>query len=140
MVKHILAGLVVICLAAACSDETKLEGKWQMQWMETGGVRTAVDTIYYNFQNNLFLFQYRLPNNQTAGIYGYKELKNDDQTLVLEIDDREGLGAPNSPSGLQQFYTISGWESATHTFTVDKLTRSQLILSDEKSSYIFRKF
>ena len=140
MIKHILAGLVLICLAASCSDETKLEGKWQMQWMETDGVRTAVDTVYYNFQNNLFMFQYRITADQVGSVYGYKELKNDDQTLVLEIDDREGPNTPNSAATLERFYQISGWEEATHTFTVDKLTRSKLILSDDKHSYIFRKF
>lgn len=140
MIKQILAGLVFICLAAACSDETKLEGKWQMQWVETDGVRTPVDSIYYNFQNNLFMFQLRQHDNSVFLVYGYKELKNEDQTLVIEVDERQGEHTPNSQNALKKFYEISGWTNATHTFTVDKLTRSRLILSDERASYIFRKF
>ena len=49
----------VTILMAACSNDTehKLEGKWQLQQVEANGDVIQADTVFYNFQNILFMYQ-----------------------------------------------------------------------------------
>lgn len=132
MIKRFLAALACICFFVSCSDEDyKLEGKWQMQQVEGTGVVMPVDTVYYNFQNNLFMYQ--IANGEAADYvaYGYKTVEEKDQ-LVLEIDTQQ--------TDMELFFSKSDWPEATRIFKIDKLTRSKLILQDNGKTYIFRKF
>jgi hypothetical protein len=119
----------LICLAA-CSKDTddKLEGKWQMQQIEADGHVQKTDTIYYNFQTSLF--QYQIYNAQTNGYpnrYGFKTMKGDNELLLeLEADD--------------VFLKLTDWTSKNRTFTIEKLTGRELILTGDGRRYTFRKF
>ncbi|WP_106828292.1 lipocalin-like domain-containing protein [Parabacteroides pacaensis] len=131
MVKQFLAIIALTSILFACSDEdSKLEGKWQMTQMEVNGSVMPIDTIYYNFQNSLFMYQ--IYNAVMGGYqaYGYKKVEDKDK-LVLEMD---------SKTNLTEFYRRSDWTSNTRIFAIEKLSGSKLILQEGGKKYIFRKF
>lgn len=131
MIKQFLISVVLIGALVACSDDdSKLEGKWQMQQMEVNGEVMPVDTIYYNFQNKLFMFQVANGVNDVYA-YGYKTLE-DDKKVVLEIDPEK--------NDVNAFLQKSGWETNPCIFSINKLSHSKLILQHNDKIYTFRKF
>ncbi|MDR1879436.1 MAG: lipocalin-like domain-containing protein [Tannerellaceae bacterium] len=119
---------VMVCVLAACGNDLddKLEGKWQLQQVETDGIIQHVDTIFYNFQTSLFMYQIYVPaKDQFQYSYGFKEI--DDTRLFLEIINEDLL-------------PYTDWESTKRTFTIEKSTRSRLVLGSGKKRYTFRKF
>jgi hypothetical protein len=127
----LIAGLAGICLLAftACSNDItdKLDGKWQMRQVETGGNVQQVDTVFYNFQTSLF--QYQIYNPRTDGYsvrYGFKTVTDGELFLELETSD--------------DFLKQTDWDSAARAFTIEKITGKELILTGEGKRYTFRKF
>lgn len=132
MIKQLTAGLALLCSVVACSDDDhKLEGKWQMRQIEADGQVMPIDTIYYNFQNSLFMYQ--IANGVAGGYsaYGYKTLEGDDK-LVLEIDEKV--------ADLNTFYSKSHWTENPRIFSILKLSRNEMILQYDGMKYTFRKF
>lgn len=124
----------VMALTAACHDDTEhmIEGKWQLQQMEAGGNVVQADTVFYNFQNRLFMYQIYQPSKDTViHRHGFNTLE-DDTRLTIEL-------VPN-PYGLGSFMPYTDWPSKTRVFTIEKLNGKQLILESEGKRYIFRKF
>lgn len=133
MVRNILIAVCVILFAACSKDtESKLFGKWQLQQTEANGVVQDVDTIYFNFEHSLFMYQVYLPViDSFRHSYGYNTLEGD-KTLLLELTA--------NPAPVDRFLPYTDWDSAKRTYTIDKLTTKQLILSSEGKTYTFRKF
>lgn len=124
----------VTILMAACSNDTehKLEGKWQLQQVEANGDVIQADTVFYNFQNILFMYQVYIPAEDKYVLqYGFNTIKDEDQ-LELELADDPGLAV--------HFLHYTDWKSATRTFSIEKMSGKQLILNSEGKRYIFRKF
>jgi hypothetical protein len=127
-----IAGFLSICLAGlvACSKDMddKLDGKWQIQQIEANGNVQKIDTIFYNFQTSLFLYQiYDVRTNGYPGRYGFKTMKGDNELLLqLETSD--------------DFLKQTDWTSKERTFTIEKVTGKELILTGEGKRYTFRKF
>lgn len=105
----------------------KLAGKWQLRSVESDLVSIPVDTVYYNFQNALFMYQVRLPDGQMPLSYGYKTVVGDDE-LLLELLDKSFVD------------TYTNWGDTAKVFTIKKLDSKQLVLESEKIIYNFRKF
>lgn len=123
----------VTILMAACSNDTehKLEGKWQLQQVEANGDVIQADTVFYNFQNILFMYQVYIPAEDDYVLqYGFNTIKDEDQ-LELELTE---------DAGLVDFLSYTDWKSKTRTFSIEKLSGKQLILNSEGKRYIFRKF
>ena len=123
-----------ILLFASCSkdNQDKLFGKWQMQKIEANGVVEAVDTIYYNFQHGLFMYQIYSPaTDKYPYIYGFN---------VMESEDKMELEMTSDPVPVKDFLPLTDWTSGKRTFTIDKLTVKELILSSDGKTYTFRKF
>lgn len=135
MKKHIyITGLILCLLAAACSEDTedKLNGKWQLQEVSQDGVSAKVDTIFYNFQDDLFQYQIYSPSGDSyRSLYGYRAL-NSDNVLALE------LAYP--PASVSAFLPYTDWTSAQQSFTLEKVSGSRLVLSASGKTYTFRKF
>lgn len=131
--KYWMIAAVVIILAACSNDtEHKLEGKWQLQQVEANGEVIQADTVFYNFQNILFMYQVYLADTDSVTYqYGFNTLK-DETSLVLELAD--------DPHSNIKFLSRTDWNSATREFTIEKLSGKQLILNSEGKRYIFRKF
>ena len=123
----------VVILMAACNNDTehKLEGKWQLQQVEANGEVIQADTVFYNFQNILFMYQiYQPDSNSVLYRYGYNTVNENKLTLELE----------HNPNTLDKFLPYTDWNSKTRVFTIEKLSGKQLILDSEGKRYIFRKF
>ena len=123
----------VAILMAACNNDTehKLEGKWQLQQVEANGDVIQADTVFYNFQNILFMYQiYQPDSNSVLYRYGYNTV--DENKLTLELE--------HNPNTLDKFLPYTDWSSKTRVFTIEKLSGKQLILDSEGKRYIFRKF
>lgn len=123
----LLAGLLFL---ASCSndDDDKLEGKWQLRKVEESRQITPVDTVFYNFQNSLFMYQIYTP--ATDGMqhrYGFKTLEENKQ-LVLELEKDEN------------FLPLTDWDSVKESFTIERIKGKELILLRNDKRYIFRKF
>lgn len=128
----VVAGM--ICLFASCSKDTddKLEGKWQLTNITSGNVTEPVDTVFYNFQNTLFMYQiYDKATDEYSQAYGYKTLQENDH-LLLELS--------YSADTLEIFLPRTGWESAKKDFFIDKVSGKELILSNDGKQYTLRKF
>ena len=129
--------VVVICsflLITACSKDTqsKLYGKWQLQEVEVNGVVEKVDTVYFNFQQDLFMYQIYQPQTQAYSYrYGY-DIMEGEHTVHLELI--------NDPGPLSSFLPLTDWSSAKRTYTIDKVSNKQLIMYSEGKTYTFRKF
>lgn len=129
MIKKIITFVAALLLLVACNNDIddKLQGKWQLQKVETDGNVQKVDTIYYNFLNGLFQYQVFQPAKDVyLSSLGYKYTEVEDQ-LKLEINDKG-------------FLPLTDWTSAVRTFTIEKSTVKELILSSDGKRYTFRKF
>jgi len=123
--------LSVVFTSCSKDDNSRLEGKWQMQTVESNGVTEKVDTIYYNFQTSLFQYQIYNPNTDSMRhSYGFKVLDNN----ILSLE----LTAYPNPTGT--FLPHTDWESTKRDFYIERLTNSTLILKSEDKKYTFRKF
>lgn len=132
--KYWIIAAVAILLVASCHNDTvhKLEGKWQLQQVEANGDLIEADTVFYNFQNTLFMYQVYLPADDRYVLQqGFNTLKDEDE-LILEF--------ANDPRPANEFLQYTDWTSVTRTFTIEKVSGKQLILNSEGKRYIFRKF
>lgn len=131
--KYWLIAAVAIIMAACNNDiEHKLEGKWQLQQVEADGEVIQADTVFYNFQNILFMYQVFIPDsNKYVLQHGFSTLQDDNQiTLQLAHD----------PRPIANFLPFTDWKSETRTFTIEESNRKHLILNSEGKRYTFRKF
>ena len=114
------------------STEDRLWGKWQLREVVSPAGVEQVDTVWYNFQNSLFLFQvYRPQSDSMQYCHGYNTVTNETEIQLDLI---------SNPKPVAQFLPYTDWEDRQRTFRIDKLTGSELILSDEEQTYRFRKF
>ena len=121
-------------LFASCNSDIgdRLEGKWQLQQVETNGVSEKADTVFYNFQTSLFMYQiYRPHTDAFSSCYGFKMMETKNQ-LLLELT--------NYAVALQKFLPLTDWESASRRFTVEEITDKRLVLNGDGKRYTFRKF
>lgn len=132
--KYWILAAVAVLLVASCHNDTvhKLEGKWQLQQVEANGDLIEADTVFYNFQNTLFMYQVYIPADDRYVLQqGFNTIKDEDQ-LILEF--------ANDPRPANEFLQYTDWTSVTRTFTIEKVSGKQLILNSEGKRYIFRKF
>lgn len=131
--KYWLIAAVAIILAACNDDiEHKLEGKWQLQQVEADGEVIEADTVFYNFQNVLFMYQVYIPDSSKyVSQYGFNTLGEDNQ-LMLEL--------AHDPRPADRFLRFTDWKSYKRTFTIEESNRKHLILNSEGKRYTFRKF
>ncbi|WP_075557417.1 MULTISPECIES: lipocalin-like domain-containing protein [Parabacteroides] len=131
--KYWLIAAVAIIMAACNDDiEHKLEGKWQLQQVEADGEVILADTVFYNFQNVLFMYQVYLPDSNMYVLqHGFNTLKDENQ-LTLELS--------NVPRQATNFIKYTDWKETVRTFTIEESNRKHLILNSEGKRYTFRKF
>ena len=133
MVRNILIAFCVILFVSCSKDtESKLFGKWQLQKVEASGNVQNVDTVYFNFEHSLFMYQvYVTEIDSFRHQYGYNTLEGE-KTLLLELE--------NEPRPITKFLPYTDRNSSKQTYRIDKLESKQLILSREGKTYTFRKF
>ena len=129
--KQLAFGILLMSLFAACSNnlERQIEGKWQLKTVSEGDKVTVVDTVYYNFQNTLFMYQIANGAPGTNAImYGYKTEQNDGKELLLELED------------VKFVEDRTDWTELNTLFTVESVSNSKLTLKTNGKTYQFNKF
>ncbi|MDR0536894.1 MAG: lipocalin-like domain-containing protein [Tannerellaceae bacterium] len=119
----------------SCSNETddKLDGKWQLQKVEINGTAFDVDTIYYNFQTSLFMYQiYQPSSNSFKHCFGFKTVE-DNKQLFLELTPYGSISIP-------AFLPYTDWSASKRNFSIEQLNNTRLVLKGDGKSYVFRKF
>ena len=116
--------------------EVDLQGKWQ---------QTTDNTVYYNFQNNLFEYQKYIQEDSILSVFGYYTLLGD-TVVYLELLPKyvEINHVPATyPLDFLEWDTISGTaatDTLTQLFSLKFTTNKELTLSNSSKNYIFRKF
>lgn len=113
--------------------EEKVYGKWLLEKITyPGGEVVPVDTVWYNFQTTLFMYQIYEPARG-----GYR---NSYGLVDFEGDNRITIELQNNPQMVEAFLPYTDWTSGTRTFTVARLKGKDLVLEGDGKEYIFRKF
>jgi hypothetical protein len=134
MIRQIKWCATILLFCASCSSDIgdKMEGKWQLQQVEAGGEVQKVDTVFYNFQTSLFMYQIYHPATKTfTSCYGFK---------VMETKNQVMLELTNYATSLNSFLPRTDWTSPVRRFIVEEATDRRLVLSGDDKSYVFRKF
>jgi len=110
--------------------EADLQGKWQMN---------NADTVYYNFQNSLFMYQiYRTPGHM-SGVYGYYVLYGDTAIELRLL--RQYAGFSLNYLGWDTLRSeTAGEDTICKKFTIERFTTKDLVLSSEDKTTSFHKF
>ena len=111
--------------------EADLQGKWQMN---------NADTVYYNFQNNLFQYQVYREKNQSLVAYGYYILHGDTAIDLQLLRMKSYL--PLDHLGWDTIYSSisDGNDTICKSFRIEQLTSKKLILSSNIGDITFHKF
>lgn len=132
-----LLPISIFTLFTACESvtDTDLDGKWLLkEVIQADGSVHQVDTVWYNFQNTLFMYQWYDKNGeerQYHQMYGFK-IKESDNLIRLEM---QYYSMP-----VDSFLMFTDWNSGIRSFNVDKKTSKSLILSSEGKEYHFTNF
>ena len=93
MVRNILIAFCVILFVSCSKDtESKLFGKWQLQKVEASGDVQNVDTVYFNFEHSLFMYQvyvteidsFRHQYGYNTSVHGYVPTALRDKKALLD--------------------------------------------------------
>jgi len=109
--------------------EAELQGKWQ---------NDDADSIYYNFQNSLFLYQIYLTKGEMSQVYGYYSLYGDTGLEIRLL--REYSSFPLDYLGWDTLYSATSQDTIYKAFKIEKLTTKELILSSDSGKMSFHKF
>jgi hypothetical protein len=109
--------------------DADLQGKWQMD---------NADTVYYNFQKNLFLYQIYQKKDTIIEAYGYYTLHGD---TAIDLELLKSL----SPISLDYLNwdtlnSASGEKVFSKSFKIKALNSKKLILSSDGETLSFHKF
>jgi len=131
--KHLFLFFAAIFLFIACNNSTedKLEGKWQLRQTELDGHIETVDTVYYNFQTSLFMYQIYISDADVfREAYGHKLLEDKNLTIDLSLQSSES------------FMKLTDWTNEKENFLIEKISGNQLIMMNKTTGkkYTFRKF
>lgn len=129
MKKIIIAAVSFIMMFSTCDKmTTELEGKWQLKQIESEGSFTTVDTVWYNFQTSLFMYQiYDASKGTYPNMYGFNYFEKEGE-VRLELSYNE------------DFLKRTDWTSNIRTFKIEKVSGKELILSSDGKKYYFDKF
>jgi hypothetical protein len=109
--------------------EAELQGKWQMD---------SADTVYYNFQNSLFMYQIYQKKGEISSVYGYYTLYGD-TALDLRLL-REYAGFSLDHLGWDTLRSATGQDTIFKAFKIDEFTSKKLILHSNNGKISFHKF
>lgn len=116
------------------------DGKWQLKYMEDeDGNISKVDTVYYNFQNNLFDYQMYLTKDSILGVFGHCVYSGDTEITITLDGYAYRMNYYKYPAGYD-FLPVVGWNDTNRTYKIEQITGSELRLTYENIKYVFCKF
>ena len=137
MKKYWIIGLSFLLLTISCKKDDKddLEGKWLLkEVIDADGIVHKVDTVWYNFQNTLFMYQLYDATEESPKYkhcYGFKTRESEER-ILLELT--------SYGTTVDDFLPYTDWSTGSRTFTVERVSGNQLILSSEEKQYKFHSF
>jgi len=124
--------LLIACdklFVGVSGNSADLQGKWQ---------RNDADTVYYNFQNSLFLYQIYRTKDEMSLVYGYYTLYGDTSIDLRLL--REYSQYSLDYLGWDTLRSATGQDTIFKSFKIEKLTNKVLILSSDNGMMSFHKF
>lgn len=109
--------------------EAELQGKWQMD---------NADTVYYNFQNNLFQYQIYRTKDAMSQVYGYYYLFGDTSIELRLL--RSYANFSLNHLGWDTLRSATGQDTILKTFKIEELTTKKLILYSNTGKISFHRF
>jgi hypothetical protein len=131
--KRWLVGCFCLLLlsATACEDGQRIEKKWQLRLYQYGDKRMVrEDSIFYNFQKGSFSAICLLPDETYHTYYGNYRMKGTELSVVL---------LPDAPEDAY-YERYMGWAAGERTFSVERLTSSEMRLGYADVDYLFRAY
>ncbi|MDD2797536.1 MAG: lipocalin-like domain-containing protein [Bacteroidales bacterium] len=120
-------------LDTSCSDNynSDLRGKWQLRSIETNGITKSVDSIFYNFDNLVFVMQNITHKTSVVSVFGTFQQDQDSLTI----------GFPDSKYGSRdKLWNYFQWADSIQTFKIIDLSHKRLCLKNKVSTLSFRKY
>jgi len=110
--------------------EADLQGKWQMD---------NADTVYYNFQNSLFMYQIYMKKDSMSQVRGYYSLYGD-TALDVRLLQRDA-SFPLDYLGWDTLYSATtGQDTIFMAYKIERFTKKELILNSNSGKLSFHKF
>jgi hypothetical protein len=109
--------------------DANLQGKWQLE---------RADTVFFNFQKNLFQYQVLRDNKNFSSGYGYYHLQ-EDTAIELKLLG-QNVNFPLDYLGWDTLHSVTKPDTLVKSFKIDKLTSKKLVLSSDRETMSFRKF
>ena len=127
----------LLCLASCdkifvhvSETAAEIQGKWQME---------NADSVFYNFQNNLFQYQIYMKPNAISQAYGFYYVRGNNELELRLLKELSTVSLDHLE--WDTHYSASGkQDTVVQTFKIDKVTRTQLILQSDKGKISFHKF
>jgi hypothetical protein len=110
-------------------DQADLQGKWQL---------VPADTVYFNFQKNLFQYQIYLAKDSIKQAYGYYTFEEND-SIRLDLLPHFTQFLP----GQLDWEVIPGENNADtirKIFHIDLVNSKKLVLTSGRETLTFQKF
>lgn len=135
--RYILIVVLGLCTLSCRKDRDFLTDKWKLETItvkenqgkeEQAEWEYKADSIYFNFQTNVFLYQRMCPTGSYYTRYGYYEVRGDSISIV-----RLSSVKPYEKSLLL-------WTDSIKTFRLQKYGRRKMELEDENLIYKLRVF
>jgi hypothetical protein len=99
----------------------KIQGKWKL---------IPGDTVFYNFQNNLFEYQIYLNKDSILNVYGFYTLYSDTAIYLELLSNQKWLDYSYLYPGSLDFI---GWDTTGRSSEVDTLSRKYRIEGPSKN-------
>jgi len=109
--------------------EADLQGKWQMD---------NADTVYYNFQNNLFMYQIYLKKDSMSQVRGYYALYGD-TALDVRLLTEDALFSLDY-LGWDTLHSSTGQDTIFKAYKIEQFTKEKLILNSNNGRESFHRF
>jgi|GEM_PF-954044 len=125
----VLTGLIM----TGCNAEydRQLRGKWQLRTLTTTTGQKSIDTVFYNFDNQVFVMQCLVKDGYSETVWG--EFKQTGDSIHLNFPDTVYA----SPGKLKLFF---GWETKSRIYYISELSSGRLCLKDGTQTMEFRRY
>jgi hypothetical protein len=135
--KKVICFILSLLTLSACDKlfldvegtDADLQGKWQL---------TSADTVYFNFQKNLFQFQIYVEKDSLKHAFGYYLLAKND-SIRLELA-RNTSQYPLDNLAWHPFDDEYHQTMVYKNFRIDLINSKKLVLSSGNEMLTFRKF
>ena len=137
MKKTLIFVICILSLLSSCDKlfvgisgkEADLQGKWQMD---------GADSVYFNFQNSLFLYQIYEKKDVLSQAFGYYTLYKDSGLDLRLLREYSSISLDHL--GWDTLVSITGQDTLYKAFKIEGFTKNKIVLSSEDKKISLHKF